>query len=63
MPPISTNCIIFTGNYYTCVARLESTAKPYVWIHDFYCDECQNSSYEKIHGVTHFCIVEAVEVD
>lgn len=60
-PPISTYCLIFTENNYSYVARLESKDDPDTWIHDYHCHECQNCSYEKIYGVTHFCIIEPVK--
>ena len=62
-PPISTYCLIFTENNYTYVARLESKDTPDVWIHDYHCEECENSAYENICGVTHFAIIEPVEID
>jgi len=58
--PASTNCLIFTENNATYVARLESIDTPSIWIHDYHCEECENSQYEKIYGVTHFSLIEPV---
>ena len=62
-PPISTYCLIFTENNYTYVARLESKNTPNIWIHDYHCEKCENSAYEKIFGITHFAIIEPVEIE
>jgi hypothetical protein len=61
-PPISTYCLIFTENKYSYVARLESSDLT-TWIHDYHCEDCENSNWEKIYGVTHFCIIEPIELD
>jgi len=63
IPPISTHCLVFTENNYTYVARLESKDTPNIWIHDYHCEECDNSAYEKIYGVTHFGFPEPVEIE
>jgi hypothetical protein len=62
-PMTSTTCLIFTENNICYAARLESIDTPDVWIHDYYCEDCQESSYEKIYGVTHFCVPDPVEID
>lgn len=62
-PPISTYCLIFTENNYTYVARLESKDSPSEWIHDYRCEECENSGEGTIYGVTHFAIIEPVEIE
>lgn len=62
-PPISTHCLIFTENNYSYVCRLESKDTPDVWIHDYHCDECDDSKYEEICGVTHFAIIEPIEIE
>lgn len=62
-PPISTDCLIFTENNYTFVGRLENKYTPDKWLHDYHCDECDNSKHEEIYGVTHFCIIEPVEIE
>ncbi len=62
-PHVSTDCLIFTENNHTYVARLESKDTPDIWIHDYHCDECENSSHEKIFGVTHFALIEPVEIE
>jgi len=62
-PPISTYCLIFTENNYTEVARLESKENPNIWIKDYDCGKCQESAYEKIYGVSHFCIPDPVEIE
>jgi len=62
-PQISTDYLIFTENNHRYVARLESKDTPDVWSHDYHCGECQNSAYQKIYGVTHFAIIEPVEIE
>lgn len=61
-PPISTECLIRTENSYFYVARLETFETPNVWIHDYDCEECKDSSYESIYGVTHFCLIEPAQI-
>lgn len=62
MPPISTYCLIFTENNYSYVARLESKDDCTAWIHDYHCEACEDSQYETIYGVTHFCVIEPVPI-
>jgi hypothetical protein len=61
-PLISTQYLIFTENHYTYIARIESIDTPDVWINDYDCDKCDTSAYQKIYGVTHFSIIEPVEL-
>jgi hypothetical protein len=61
-PPGSTYCLIFTENSHTYVARQESLITPHIWIHDYHCEDCENSAYEEISGVTHFCVIEPVPI-
>jgi hypothetical protein len=62
-PPISTYCLIFTENNYTYVARMEHKDRPDEWIHDYHCEGCENSAHETIYSVTHFCMIDAVEIE
>lgn len=63
LAPTDTWCLIFTENNYTYVARLPDKDNPDCWVHDYDCEECQNSSHEKIYGVTHFCVIEPVPIN
>lgn len=62
-PPISTDCLIFTENNVFFVAFLENKDIPDIWIHDYYCEDCKQSKYEKIFGVTHFALIDPVEIE
>jgi hypothetical protein len=61
-PPMEVMCWIFTENNYLYSGRLIDGEDYSVWAVDQDCS-CKDSNTIQIHGVTHFCIPEPVEIE
>ncbi len=61
-PPMDVTCLIFTVNNYFYLGKLISGDDYSQWAVDYYCMKHGEDS-ETIYGVTHFCILDPIEVE
>lgn len=62
MPPMHTDCLVFTENNYYYVARLIDSSDYAAWVADYECEE-HGSYTQELCGITHFCIPDPIEIE